>query len=219
MVNRLVAIRHHYRREVAFDMAATSNAVERCHLRHRLDQFLEGRANEAGHAISDNLRYRSVPAGDHRGAGGHRLDHGQTERLWPVDGEEIRVGFPEHLVLFALVDLPDKFDETPVGVDQGRDRIVIVIPIDRVDLGRYHELHPDVTGDLDGPVGSLLGTDPTEKDEVAARCLAQPEVVDGDAVVDGPYPVRVWQPFPLVVADGDQPLLGEEPIDATHLLQ
>src|SRR5215207_6863151 len=150
MVDRLVAIRHHYRREVAFDMATTSNAVERCHLRHRLDQFLEGRANEAGHAISDNLRYRSVPAGDHRGAGGHRLDHGQTERLWPVDGEEIRVGFPEHLVLFALVDLPDKFDETPVGVDQGRDRIVIVIPIDRVDLGRYHELHPDVTGDLDG---------------------------------------------------------------------
>jgi hypothetical protein len=115
MVNRLVAIRHRCWREVAFDMSAASNAVKRCHFRHRLDQFLEGRANEAGHTIQDDLRYRTVPAGDHRGAGGHRLDHGQTERLRPVDREEIRVGFPEHLVLFALVDLPDIFDQSAIG--------------------------------------------------------------------------------------------------------
>ena len=44
-------------------------------------------------------------------------------------------------------------------------------------------------------------------------------MVDGDAVVDGPYPVRVWQPFPLVVADGYQPLLGIKLVEATHLLQ
>src|SRR5215213_8010779 len=219
MVNRLVAIRHRCRREVTFDMSAASHAVERCHFRYRLNQLLEGRANETGHAIQDDFRYRSVPAGDNRGAGRHRFDHRQPEWLRPVDREEIRVGIPQHLVLFELVDLPDIFDETAISLDLGGDGRLIIDPIDLIDLRGNHQLHPDVTGDLDGPVGSLLRTDPTEKDEIVARCPAQPEVVDGDAVVDGSHPVRFWQPFPLVVADGHQSLLGEEPIDATNLVQ
>src|SRR5215204_382159 len=44
-------------------------------------------------------------------------------------------------------------------------------------------------------------------------------MVDGDAVVDGSYPIRVWQPFPLLMANGHQPLLGIELVEATHLLE
>ena len=157
LVDRLIPIRHYRRCEIAFDMTAAGRAIERCDLRHRLDQFLERGADEASHAIQDDLRYRTVPAGDHRGPGRHRLHHGQTERLRPVDGEEIGVGIPEHLVLFLLVDLPNVFDESPVSANQWGDRGLVIGLIDHIDLSRDHELHPDVTGNLDGPVGSLLG--------------------------------------------------------------
>ena len=63
-----------------------------------------------GDAVVDHLGHRAVPEGQHGRAAGHRLDHGEAERLRPVDGEEKRARFAEELDLAAVVDLADELD-------------------------------------------------------------------------------------------------------------
>src|SRR5690606_5271406 len=73
-------------------------------------RVLDGIHEEARNAVLDDFRHRPAGPRDHRRAAGHGLDHGETERLRPVDGKEQRPGVAEKSRLVGIADLAEILD-------------------------------------------------------------------------------------------------------------
>ncbi len=115
-----------------------------------------------------------------------------------------------HLVVSA--DLADEVDA--IVIQERLDLPLEVLLVGRVDLGGQLDRHPRPMGHLDGAIGTLLRRHaPQEREVVTDTVAAGPELVDGQAVVDRPDPVRGRQRGALVVGDGDDRHLGELGID------
>src|SRR5262249_25074183 len=74
-------------------------------------RFLDFLDDEAGDAVLHNFRHGAVRPCDHRSAAGHRLDHHQAERFWPVNREKQRVGGAQKFFLLLPPYLADEFDQ------------------------------------------------------------------------------------------------------------
>ena len=138
----------------------------------------------ARHALVDDLGHRAVAEGEHGRAARHRLDHHQTERLGPVDGEQQAARLAQEARLAALVDLADELD---AGLSQQRlDLGLEVLLVDAIDLGRDLQRNADGARDADGPVDALLGRDAADESQVAAaRAERRRQQVARQAVIDG----------------------------------
>ena len=61
--------------------------IERERLGQHPDRLVHGADDQAGDAVVDDLGHGTATEGENRRAAGHGLDHRQSERLQPVDGE------------------------------------------------------------------------------------------------------------------------------------
>jgi hypothetical protein len=49
--------------------------------------------------------------GDHGRSARHCFDHGQAERLWPINGKQQRPRLSQEFVFFLIVNLADKLNQ------------------------------------------------------------------------------------------------------------
>src|SRR5439155_5193360 len=145
-------------------------------------------------------------------------DHRQPKRLGPVDGEQVRVRPTEEFVFFPLVNLADVLDERRVANQRG-NRVLVVRLVDRVYLRRDHEPHPQVSCDLDGPVGPFLRVDTAQKHQIVATGRIEVEVREVYAVGHGSEPVGVWKRHTLRVANRNQVVLWKQLVNPLDLGQ
>ena len=137
-------------------------------------------------------------------AGGQGLDHDQAERLRPVAGEQRGPCTGVELGLLVLLDLPDEVDAV---AHVGLDLLLVVVLVERVDLGGHAERQPRPASDLDRRERALLLGDATDEGEVAVGVVRHVAVRrEVEPVVDRrrPREVEVRHRPPLVVADRDQ---------------
>ena len=144
--------------------------VERDDARQRRDRLFHGLDDGAGDAFVDDLRHRTAAERQDRRAAGHGLDHGEAERLRPVDRKQQRLRVAEELRLLMFVDLADEFDAR--AVEQRLDRGPEIGLVGAVDLGRDLQRNAERARNRDGAVGPLLRRDAAEKGDVVAARLA-----------------------------------------------
>ena len=98
-------------------------------------------------------------------AGGQRLDDGEPERLGEPDQVQQRQRAAQQLVALGRPDRAHVADarRSEVRLDQ-LPEVVRVLHDPRDD-----QRQPGSAGDLDGPVGALVGMDAAEEQQVAAR--------------------------------------------------
>ena len=77
----------------------------------RLDGLFFIVDDKPGDAAVDHFWRGAVTIGDHRRAASHRLDADQSERLWPLDREEQRLGAAEEVGLLVVGDFADVVDQ------------------------------------------------------------------------------------------------------------
>src|SRR5689334_1114461 len=141
-----------------------------------------------------------MPEREHRRAAGHGLDHGQAERLRPIDGKEQGQRFPEKLGLGALIDLADILHAGLI--DERRDLLPEIDLVRLVDFGRDLQRDSERPGELDGAVGTLFRRDAADERQIATTRLEYRLIeMLGDAVVDGGHKVGVGDRPPLGVRD------------------
>jgi hypothetical protein len=105
---------------------------------------------KAGYAIVDDFRRRAGAERDDWSTAGHGLDHDESERLGPVDGENERRTLAEEPCLLPLVYLADELD-IGMGVDQRLNDLVPISLVDAVDLCRdFCSLPPARSGRFSG---------------------------------------------------------------------
>src|SRR5436305_10671925 len=54
----------------------------------RRNSFRFSRHDKASYSVVDDLRHRAGLEGNDGRAAGHRLDHDETERFWPIDRKQ-----------------------------------------------------------------------------------------------------------------------------------
>src|SRR5262249_18382250 len=92
-------------------------------------RFLDFLDDESGDTVLHNFRHGAVRPRDHRSAAGHRLDHHQAERFWPVNREKQRVCGAQKFFLLLPPYLADEFDQWRGGPAPGGPRRVFLIPV------------------------------------------------------------------------------------------
>src|SRR5688572_202299 len=160
-----VVLRHAKDREARLEAAAHLRAVERHQRGDLCHRGIERIDDIPGQAVFDHLGHGAVPPGEHGGAAGHGLDHGEAERLGPVDGKKERRRIAEKGGLVLLGELADELDRP---AEQRCNAAAEVRLVHRVDLGGDAQRDPGAARDLDGALQSLLGRDPSEEGEIAA---------------------------------------------------
>lgn len=171
------------------------------------NRLIEVCDDETAHPVLDDFRHGTLAVGDDRRAAGHGLDHDQTERLRPIDGEEKGSGIAEKIVLVHFVYFADKIDQRLL--QERLDPRVEILFIDWIYLRRDLEFHAEGQGNGDGLLHPLLRRDPAKEGEIAARLRMEGQQLLGDAVVDRGLPVGVRQWPPLRVGDGNDRHVGK----------
>src|SRR5688572_10505128 len=97
-------------------MPAHLTSVEPGKPSNRLYGFCFPRYDKAGDAVVDDLRHRAGLEGNDGRAAGHGLDHDETERFWPIDGEQQRGRARQKLPFRFIIDLADELDLIPVDL-------------------------------------------------------------------------------------------------------
>ncbi|MNR05850.1 hypothetical protein D3C85_1218990 [compost metagenome] len=100
------------------------------------DRLFQRIHQEAGGSMLNDFGRRAAGEGHDRRPAGHGLDHHQTKRLWPVDGEQQGLGPAEEGRLLIVADLADELDQG-IALDQGPDDRLPIGCVRRVDLGRH----------------------------------------------------------------------------------
>src|SRR4051812_5915783 len=75
-------------REARLKAIPDSVTVYAAYLLDCLDGLVQGRHDQARHAVIDYLGHGSLAPGNDRSSGRHRLDHHQPKRLGPIDREQ-----------------------------------------------------------------------------------------------------------------------------------
>ena len=169
----------------------------------------------AGHTLIDHLGHGPVSECQHGSAAGHRLDHGESERFWPVDREQQRPRAAQERALAAIIDLANVVDAwLPQQWLNLRAEIDLVHAID---LGGNLQRQPSGKGDGDGTVDALFRRYTAEKGEIPAARLERRREVSRQAVIDGADVVRVGDRCALRVRDRDQRHLGKAAIEIVEV--
>ena len=168
-INVDIVFRHPCGGKALFETLTHLFPIERNDARQRRDRLFHGFDDGAGDAVLDDLRHRAAAKSQDRRAAGHRLDHGEPERLRPVDREQQRLRVAQELRLLVVVDLADEFDAA--AVEQRFDLGLEIGLVGAVHLGGDLERNAQRARDGDGAVGTFLRRDAAEKGEVAAARL------------------------------------------------
>src|ERR1700694_1568715 len=86
-IDALVLRGHHVVSEARLELLAAGLARNAVDILDRLHEVVELGGGYAADAVAQDLRARAAGARDYRRAAGERLDHGEAERLRPIDGE------------------------------------------------------------------------------------------------------------------------------------
>src|SRR6185503_10669638 len=116
-----------------------------------------------------DLGHRTAAESENRCAASHGFDHGEAERLRPVDGKQQRLCVAEEVRLLMLVDLSDEFDAG--SVKQRLDLRPEIGLVGAVDLGRDLQRDAERPGYHDGTVWTLFRRDAAEKGDIVAGRL------------------------------------------------
>src|SRR5579859_1128182 len=90
LVDAQVIVGHAPRAEALFEQSATFVPVDRGDASDGFDGLLYALHNKPGHAVFDNLVYRSAAKSNYRRTARQSLYHYQAEWFRPVDGEQQR---------------------------------------------------------------------------------------------------------------------------------
>ncbi len=150
----------------------------------------------------DDLGHGAVTHGDDRRAAGQRLDHHQTERLRPLDGEQRAAGALVELDLGLVVDLAAKVDV--VGEERLHLLGVVLTLGPFVHLAGHDQALVETPRHLDGGVGALVGDHAADEQEVVVLLRAERHVLHVDGVGDGAHEAQVRESLALVLGDGDE---------------
>ena len=155
----------------------------------------------------DHLRHRAAPGRDHGHATGHRLDHGEAERLVPAEGHQERAGAGEQLVPPGEVDLSDV---DGVVAEQRFDVLGEEAALGRIPhLAGQADRHAGAAGHTDRAVGALLRRHPPQPGDVSApRVFDQNVAVDIDRVRQVRRPRQAGCRIALRVRQRCEPGLG-----------
>src|SRR5258707_3342442 len=162
-----IVLRHAGGREALLEALAHQAAVETRHAPERRHRRVDRVDDEAGAAVFDQFGHRAVRPGDHRRAAGHRLDHGEAERLGPVDRKEQRRGIAQERRLLRLGQLAHEFGHGCRG-DQRLDMAAEVFAVGPIDLRGDAQARTRAARDLDGALQPVLGRDTVEECEISA---------------------------------------------------
>ena len=135
---------------------------------------------EAGDAVLDQFGHGSPIAGDHGGAAGHGLDHGEAKGLVEIDQMEERARRPQHPRASLATDRT-VVDDT-FAVDCGCDPALVIGLI--LNDTRHHQAAPGSLRSFDGLGCALVGMDATEEQEVFAAARVERKLVERDSVMD-----------------------------------
>src|SRR5262245_12498685 len=201
-VDALVAGCHDLQVEVALHMLSAVGARQPADAVDCRRQLTELGSCESRYAVGDDLWHRSAAQRDNRRAAGHRLDHDQAERLFPLDREHQAVRGRHELALLLRVGLTDVLD---VRAQPRPDlRIEVLLLQLLVDLGRQHDPAAGSSRRVDGQVDALLRVAPAEEQHVVVLVLAVRIAGYVDRVVHDTRPVQVRRLLTLRIRDRDQ---------------
>ena len=116
-----IAPRHGGGRKALFEPRPDRSAVQQDGPPGGLHGFVHRIHQIAGHPVLDDLGRGAAAERHHRRAAGHGLDHHQTERLGPVDGEQQRLRPAEKGGLLGVADLAHELHQ---GIVQQRPDLV-----------------------------------------------------------------------------------------------
>ena len=168
-------------------------------------------------AVLDDLRHAALAVGHDRRAAGERLDHHQSERLRPLDGEEGGPGAPVELALGLVVDLAAEVDVAgEVRFDLAREELALG-PL--VHLTGHDERRAQLLRHADRGVRPLVGRHAADEEEVVVFLCGEGLMLDVDGVRDGAHEVQLREAAALVVGDGDEgEVVAQTAEEALHLL-
>src|SRR5690606_4663864 len=106
-----VIARHRDRGEPLLEHCTDVSTIERVDPTNGLERFVLGVDDESRLPVIDDLRNRAAIPGDHRCSARKRLDHHETEWLWPVHGKYERASVAEKRSLLGVADLADELHE------------------------------------------------------------------------------------------------------------
>jgi hypothetical protein len=130
-------------------------AIERNHSREHHHRLIHRIDDGTRDALVDDFRNGTMAESKDGCPAGHRLDHDQAERLWPIDREQKRLRLAQEFVLAALIDLTDKLDCRIA--QEWRDLLTEIGFIDLVDLGSDLQGNAERPGDPNGAVRPFFG--------------------------------------------------------------
>ncbi len=160
--------------------------------------------NGAGDAVLHNFGHRSAAEGENRRAAGHRLDHDEAERFWPIDREQQRAGFTEECALLALVDFADELNAFAL-INEGSDLLAEISLVDSIHFGGDLQLGAGCQRNRDRAIGPLLGRNPSKEREItASRIVDSPVQVHRQTMRDVGCEIGAWNRAALGVRDGYQ---------------
>src|SRR5437588_12111417 len=83
-----ILLRHPTSRKPFLEMPAHLPSIEFGKSSDCFNSFRFSRHDKAGYSVIDHLRHRAGLEGNDGRAAGHRLDHDETERFWPIDRKQ-----------------------------------------------------------------------------------------------------------------------------------
>src|SRR5262249_26450530 len=127
---------------------------ERWHLLHRLHSLLNTLDNPTCDTILEYFWHSTAGIGNDGSPAGHRLNHNQAKRLWPINRKEKRIGLTQKGVLLPFPNLPHKFHQ---GILQKWLYYFLeVLAVGPVNLGSNLERHARLLGNSNCLIHSLL---------------------------------------------------------------
>src|SRR5262249_16040618 len=141
------------------------------HPPHSLHSFLNTLDYPSCDTILEYFWHSTVGIGNDGSPAGHRLNHNQAKRLWPINGKEERIGLTQKGVLVVSPNLSYVFHQ---GILQKRlHHLPEVVAVSSVNLAGNLEWHAYLLGNGNGLFHPLLWRYAPQKRQVRARCLPE----------------------------------------------
>ena len=109
-INADIVFRHPCGGKTLFETLTHFFSIELGDARQGRDRLFHGFNDGAGDAVLDDLRNRAATESKDRRSASHRLDHGESKWLRPVDRKQQRLCLTQELRLLMVIDLADEFN-------------------------------------------------------------------------------------------------------------
>ena len=97
--------------ESQLEILAASQAIKRINLGYRVSGFLDVMNDKSANPVLNDFGNRTARVSDHRRSCGHRFDHNQTERFWPLNWEQKSGSVAQEGISLGESDFSNKLDQ------------------------------------------------------------------------------------------------------------